>query len=180
MTTLITLEEAKQYLETEDGSRDALISALTESVSSAAEIFTGRFIIDRVIEEELHFFERAGQTLQLNFYPVKQIIKIIQNGVEIDAAQTSQDKEAGILIRKHEYFQGAVLVTYEAGLAANTADVPKDIKLACAQWIKYFLSSGAAVKTESLGDYSVSYAELCGGMPPSVSAILEKYKRYAV
>ncbi|MDR0291766.1 MAG: phage head-tail connector protein [Elusimicrobium sp.] len=180
MTTLIALEELKQYLEIDDGARDALLSVLIQSVSSAAEIFTGRFIINRVIEEELHFFDRAAQTLQLNFYPVKQIIKIIRNGQEIDAAQIAADKESGILRRQYDSFCGTILVSYEAGIAQSAADVPQDIKLACAQWIKYFLSSDPSVKTESLGDYSVSYAELCGGMPAQVAAVLEKYKRYGV
>ena len=180
MTTLITLEEAKQFLEIEDNARDGVLNALIQSVSAAAEVFTGRFIINRVIDGELHFFEHAAHTLQLNFYPVKQITKIVQNGEEVDAAQVKADNESGILSRRYDAFYGAVLVSYEAGLAADTASVPQDIKLACAQWIKYFLYSGAAVKSESLGDYSVSYAELAEGMPAEVSAILEKYKRYAV
>ncbi|MCL2887950.1 MAG: hypothetical protein FWF35_01355 [Elusimicrobia bacterium] len=180
MATLITLEEVKQYFETEDNARDGILNALIQSVSSAAEVFTGRFIINRVIDEELHFFERAERSLRLNFYPVKQIIKIIQNGQEVDIAQITADKESGILRRHYDSFSGAVLVTYEAGLSGDTAGVPQDIKLACAQWIKYFLSSDAAVKSESLGDYSVSYAELCGGMPAQAAAVLEKYKRYNV
>ncbi|MGB2579692.1 hypothetical protein AAIR98_001611 [Elusimicrobium simillimum] len=178
---LTTLEETKQYLGITGTEQDALISMLLESVSSAAEVFLGRFIISRIISEEAHFIEDKSKVLQLSFYPVEEVNMIMQNGEEISGEQFSINHNSGILHIKYGFFTGAVLVTYKAGLAENVDAVPADIKLAMWQWVKYLLNkSDGAVKSESLGDYSVSYAELQGAMPVSVLSILEQYRRYSV
>ena len=65
------------------------------------------------------------------------------------------------------------------GIAQNTASVPKNLQLAIWIWIQNLLAKqeSGIVKSESLGDYSVSYQDE-SSIPSSVRSLLEGYRRF--
>lgn len=175
-----TLANLKNFLgvSINDTSKDTLYELLIESCTEAAEKYLGRNIVARTITEEPH--DKQGSKtkyLQVRQYPITSITTILEDGQTLDSAILKLDKYNGI-IKKPTNWKGVVLITYIAGLAANTASVPKNIQLAIWQWVKEILSlqENCNIKGETLGDYSVSYYEE-HAIPTQVAMLLEGYKR---
>lgn len=179
-TAATTLANLKTFLgiSSNDTSKDALYELLIESCTEAAEKYLGRNIVARTITEEPHD-KQASKTkyLQTQEYPISSITTILEDGQTIDQAILKLDKYNGI-IKKPTNWKGVVLITYVAGLAANTASVPKNIQLAIWQWVKEILvlQESSHIKGETLGDYSISYCEE-NSIPTQVALLLEGYKR---
>lgn len=179
-TAATTLENLKSFLgvNTQDTSKDSLYELLIESCTEAAERYIGRNIVARTITEEPH--DKQGSKtkyLQVCQYPISSITSIVEDGQTIDTTILKLDKYNGI-IKKPTNWKGAVLVTYIAGLAQDTASVPKNIQLAIWQWVKDILNlqENCNIKGETLGDYSVSYYEE-HSIPSQVAMLLEGYRR---
>lgn len=175
-----SLGDLKTYLRipSSDDSKDALLNLLLESCTQAAELYTGRYIIARDIVEEPHDFDNVkSRYLQLEQYPVIKINSIMQNGETLDLSSVKTDMYNG-LIKNTSPWRGVVLVSYKAGIASCRADVPKNIQLALWRWIASILSEQEAggLKSETLGDYSVSYYDE-RQVPPASALLLESYKK---
>ena len=179
-TAATTLANLKTFLgiSAGDTSKDSLYELLIESCTAAAEKYLGRNIIARTITEEPH--DKQGSKtkyLQVQEYPITSITSIVEDGQAIDQSILKLDKYNGI-IKKPTNWKGVVLITYIAGLASDTASVPKNIQLAIWQWVKEILrmQESCNIKGETLGDYSVSYYEE-HAIPTQVALLLEGYKR---
>lgn len=179
-TAATTLENLKSFLgiSSQDTSKDSLYELLIESCTEAAEKYLGRNIVARTITEEPH--DKQGSKtkyLQLRQYPITSITTIFEDGQSLDPAILKLDKYNGI-IKKPTNWTGVVLITYIAGLAANTASVPKNIQLAIWHWVKEVLKiqENCNIKGETLGDYSISYYEE-HSIAPQVALLLEGYRR---
>lgn len=173
-------EDLKSYLRipAADTSKDSLLMLLLESCTLAAERYIGRYIIARSITEEPHdFYNVKSKYLQLEHYPVSSITSVMQNGENIDLSLIKADKYNGLL-KKAVPWRGVVLVTYNAGIAANYSGLPKNIRLAVFQWIAVLLAEqeNGGVKSETLGDYSVSYYDE-RQIPPTCAMLLESYRK---
>ncbi|WP_424244678.1 hypothetical protein Dip510_001939 [Elusimicrobium posterum] len=178
---LTTLQETKLYLKIDNDAQDELLTALIESLSSAMETYLGRFIIERNITDEPHYLEQDSRFINLDFYPVTEIYEISEDCEKTDLAKIKIDKQNGIIKKVYGRWGEAVLVSYKAGLAADTAAVPKDIKLAVWNWIGAIMSKNdGSIKAESLGDYSVTYNSEEFAMPPLCESLLENYRRHNV
>lgn len=179
-TAATSLENLKSFLgvNTQDTSKDSLYELLIESCTEAAERYLGRNIVARTITEEPH--DKQGSKtkyLQVRQYPISSITTIVEDGQSIDPTILKLDKYNGI-IKKPTNWKGAVLITYIAGLAQDTASVPKNIQLAIWHWVKEVLKiqEDCNIKGETLGDYSVSYYEE-HSIAPQVALLLEGYRR---
>ncbi len=175
-----TLEALKTYLKipAQDTSRDDLLEVLIESCTQAAESYINRYIVQRDITEEPHDAEASrSKYLQLAQYPVNQITAVLQNGEKIPLATLKIDKQNGIL-KKPSFWNGAVLISYSAGIAQNSASVPKNIQMAIWQWIAGILAlqDSNGLKSESLGDYSAAYYD-AQPLPLQVQTLLECYRK---
>lgn len=178
-----TLGDLKTYLKIseEDNSKDALLNLLLESCTIAAERYMGRYIVARDITEEPHDFENGkSKYLQLEQYPVFEISKIVQNGEEIAVSSLKSDKYNG-LIKKSTPWRGAVLASYKAGIADSQANVPANIRLAIWQWIAAMLceQESGGLKSETLGDYSVTYYDE-RQVPSSSAMLLDSYRKVSL
>ena len=180
ITAATTLENLKSFLgvSSQDTSKDTLYELLIESCTEAAEKYLGRNIVARTITEEPH--DKQGSKtkyLQAQQYPITSITSIIEDGQTIDQNILKIDKYNGI-IKKPTNWHGAVLITYTAGLAQNTASVSKNLQLAIWHWVKDILNlqENCNIKGETLGDYSVSYYEE-HSIPKQVALLLEGYRR---
>lgn len=180
LTAAISLEELKVYLKipSSDTSRDALLNLLLESCTLAAERYMGRYIIARDISDEPHDFDGLkSKYLQLEQYPIIEIESIIQNGENLDLSSLKSDNYNG-LIKKNTPWRGVVLASYKAGIAANQEEVPANIRLALFQWVGFLLSEqeSGGIKSETLGDYSVSYYDE-RQVPSACALLLETYRK---
>ncbi len=186
MSQLTSLTNLKSYLKISDTTDDVLLQSLIDALSNAIEKYLGRFVINTDITSEIYDCNVGVKSLQLNFYPVNSVIEISQtdddNDDPIDTDSLNIDNEAGILTRDDGYkFYGELKVTYNAGICADTASVPKDIQLALWQWIEnVYRKQQGNTKSENLGDYSISYFEANDPMPTSAKALLDVYKKVVV
>ncbi|ACC98637.1 hypothetical protein Emin_1085 [Elusimicrobium minutum Pei191] len=179
MTRLLTgLEEVKKYLNIGGETHDEVLQILVESLSSAVEVYLGRFVIERIIETEFHFFDRPSKTMQTNFYPLKEVFEITLNSEKINLSMFNVDRTNGIIRKIEGSFLGTVCINYKTGIADTIQNVPKDIKLALWHWIKHiYLKNEGNIKAETLGDYSVSYGEYNDSMPEITLDLLENYRK---
>ena len=179
-TAATSLENLKSFLgvSAQDTSKDSLYELLIESCTEAAEKYLDRNIVARTISEEPHDKQDSKtKYLQVCQYPITSITTIIEDGQTIDTTILKLDKYNGI-VKKPTNWKGVVLITYTAGIAANTASVPKNIQLAIWHWVKDILNlqENCNIKGETLGDYSVSYYEE-HSIPTQVALLLEGYRR---
>ena len=179
-TAATTLANLKNYLNVSasDTSKDDLFELLIESVTNAAEEYLGRYIVARQISQEPYDCTNSrSKYLQLKQYPVTTVTTIVEDGETLDTTTLKIDNSNGI-IKRPTFWKGAVLVTYTAGLAANTSSVPKNIQLAIWQWVSNLLNTkeSQGIDSETLGDYSVNYLEQ-NDIPNTVISLLEGYKR---
>jgi hypothetical protein len=118
--------------------------------------------------------------LQLEHYPVKEITEVKQNGAPLPPNAYKTDVQSG-LIKKQGGWSGLANITYKAGIAADAQSVPKNIQLALWQWVADILQmqETGSLKSESLGDYSVSYYDE-RQIPSSVALLLEAYRRVSL
>ncbi len=176
----LSLQTLKQYLNiaAQDTTQDDFLLTLIESCTQAAEAYLGRIIVARAVIEEPHDAEdNTSQYLQLNHYPAHSVQNILQDGIVINLKNIKLNKQNGIL-KKSGPWLGAVLVSYTAGLCQSTEETPKNIQLALCQWIADMLAQQqGGVKSESLGDYSVTYYDDAAPLPPSTQTLLEAYKK---
>lgn len=180
LTAATSLENLKSFLgiSAQDTSKDSLYEMLIEACSEAAEKYLGRNIVARTITEEPHDKQDSKtKYLQLRHYPITSITSLVEDGQTIDPTILKLDKYNGI-IKKPTNWKGVVLITYIAGLAQDTASVPKNIQLAIWHWVKDILTlqENCNIKGETLGDYSISYFEE-HSIAPQIALLLEGYKR---
>ncbi|MDD4005395.1 MAG: phage gp6-like head-tail connector protein, partial [Elusimicrobiaceae bacterium] len=85
--SITTLAAVKTFLKISDldTSRDGLLEALIDSVSEAAENYTGRLFVKRTVVEETHYCD--GSTLQLNHYPALSVSELEQGGETVNPAE---------------------------------------------------------------------------------------------
>lgn len=179
-TAATTLANCKKYLNiaASDTSKDELLELLIEAATTAAEDYLGRYIVVRQISQEPYDCTNCkSKYLQLKQYPVTALTTVIEDGITLDNSDITLDGPNGILKRRI-FWKGAVLVTYTAGIASATANVPKNIQLAIWLWVSCILNTQGAqgIDSETLGDYSVNYIEQ-NPIPSTVISLLEGYKR---
>ena len=179
-TSATSLENCKKYLNisANDTSKDELLELLIEAATNAAENYLGRYIVARQISQEPYDCTNSkSRYLQLRQYPVSSVTAIVEDGETIQVSGLTIDTANGTLKSKI-FWKGAVLVTYTAGIAANTASVPKNLQLAIWQWVSFILNTQGSqgIDSETLGDYSVNYLEQTP-IPATVLSLLEGYKR---
>ncbi len=179
-TAATTLENLKKYLNiaANDTSKDDFLELLIEAATNAAEDYLGRYIVARQITQEPYDCTNSkSKYLQLRQYPVTTITAILEDGETVDTSAVTADNTNGI-IKRSIFWKGAVLVTYTAGIASSTANVPKNLQLAIWQWISSILNTQGSqgINSETLGDYSVSYIEQ-NPIPRVVQSLLEGYRR---
>lgn len=178
--SITTLAAVRTYLKIAeaDTAQDGLLEALIDSVSEAAEKYTGRIFVKRTVVEETHYCHSS--TLQLNHYPVLSVTELEQGGDAMAAADYTLDADTGI-IDSAVPLDGLVSATYQAGIADTPADCPKDLQLAAWQWISALVASPTgSVSAEKLGDYSVSYFRDEDNIPPCARKTFDRYKNIAV
>lgn len=180
---IISLQEAKDFLQITTTATDALIEDYIDMVTAEIEAYCDRSFEAVTYTEVLHT-DRSKYDLstyyplntgdypiaiRLKQYPVQEIISIVDNITTISSSNYTVDNDNGLL-RFYEAisdYKEELVATYFAGYDSTTGStysMPNDLKLVAKQGVKvYYQNGGQAkqnqgnVKSKSLKDFSVSY-----------------------
>lgn len=179
---LVTLAGTKTFLGITDSSRDAVLEILINTASDYIEKRTGRKFSETDYEQETYDGTGTDQ-IQLKNYPVVAFTKLEVNNTsnnsdswsEIPESEYWVDTETGIITKTGAFvgsdFNSELAESlsdsifnsgknrYRATYSAGYESIPNDLKYACMSLVETLLysSGGKAIKSETLGDHSVSY-----------------------
>lgn len=171
MADLITLQEAKDFVDETSFDRDPYIEALVAEVSSAIETYIGGPVINAGYTDML---DGDGSTdLWLRYFPVVEVSEVTIDDAPVTDAVSY---ESGLLYRVGGWTSGRknVSVTYTAGRGAT---VPDDIKLAAQLLFHHIYKSYVVNVGGELGAYQALRVHSRAGWPPDVALILSRYRR---
>jgi len=182
---LATLEETKLFLGITDSSRDSLLEMLIGIATDYIEGETGRtFASTEYTNEE---YDGTGMNqISLRNYPVISFSKLEVNNTanntdswsEISDTDYWVDNQSGIITKTSAFLEFDTRSDsdeslsdtifhrgknrYRATFTAGYSVIPNDIKFACMSMTGnlLFSSNGKGIKSETLGDHSVSYDSL--------------------
>ncbi len=187
---LITVAELDEILQITIGDSD-LSDMLINIASDFIDNFANRSIISATYTDEEHDGNKENY-IYLKQYPVSAVSTVKRqdtyNNVVI-YTYTEYTEYLNYLDEGYVYLRGTMVeghknyrVTYTAGYLI--ADVPYDLKNACAQLagIVYYNKGTSGVKAESMGKYSVTYDKgnvSIMGIPVSedIAGVIMKYKK---
>lgn len=201
---LVTLDDTKTFLGITDNSKDAILTMMINMATDYIESQTGRRFVSTAHADE-EFDGTGTQQLPLKAYPVLTFTQLqvnnSSNNVEswstIDATNYWVDETTGIITKTDSFTdfvdtndEEALSDTpfqrgknrYRATYTSGYSIIPYDLQFACMSIVGQLFNtkSGAGIKSESLGDHSVTYqdiTEVNGGMRGGIlEDVLSKYR----
>lgn len=170
---LVTSSEVQTYLRLD--TVPEVLTQLIANISARIEAYTGRWFITRPAVDVLD--SGGGELLFLHHYPVQGTPTVTDLSTGLAVIDFTTYQAGGYLYRQGGWLPGRqrYKVEYTAGMCADTASVPADVKQACLEWIAArYTRPDPAVTRETIGDYSYS-ADEKEGMPANVRAALSLY-----
>jgi uncharacterized phiE125 gp8 family phage protein len=204
-TDLITLDEAKAFIKPTPVGEDALLSALIEAATESIEAWLqGTLVVQRTIAEQYeapHRWNRsywpsgwpsaggagASPYFFLRSRPIVSVTSIADpSGHSIPSTDYSIEKQKGVLLltqswqlpRGADAQRSYYLVTYVAGLVADTASVPERFKQAARLLVsRQFRTRQPGIESGRVGDLAVTYREpgsssSAGSLPNEVAVLI--------
>lgn len=183
-TDLVTLSEVKTALNITVTDHDSRLSALITNTSARILAYLQTAVVHETVTEK-HF--GGKKRIYLKKYPYVSDIAIIDGkGNTMPSTDYIIIAEQGILqhvgnwptAEEADGKIGRWSITFKAGLVANTAAVPADLKEACHLWVsRRFNRIDQSVRSKSVGDVSISYtaSDEADAIPPDVAALLSPY-----
>lgn len=172
MASLVSVEQAKQYLGISSSDQDALLEAMIEHISAEVERRCGRPFTRRSFVETI-LRARADAYVVLRQRPVLAITRVTDDatGAAIDPEDVVVDAEAGIVHLPQRVRQ--VTIEYDAGYDVTPPDVQGAVlAIVAAVWQDRTRSASQL----AIGDYRAAI-ELA---MPQVADILDRYPRDVV
>lgn len=202
---LVTLDDTKTFLGITNNTQDEKLKMLINMATDYIESQTGRRFVSTVHTNEE--FDGSGTfNLTLN-HPIVSFTQLqvnsnfdnSDNWQTVDSSEYWIDNETGIITKissfsdfDEENENGEALSDlgfqrgknkYRATYTSGYSTVPYDLQFACMTIVGNLLNSGAtggAIKSESLGDHSVTYQDInqsTGGMSGGIlEDVLSKYR----
>lgn len=170
--------------------KDFLINSASDFINN----FTNRKILKRTIESE-EYDGDGSFNLYLKQYPIISASEVLLWDAYNDEESYSYTEHTEYKLYLEEgyiYFRGRTSrghknyqITYVAGYAL--ADVPTDLKNACAQLsgLIYYNKGKAGIKSEAIGKYSVTYdkgdVKVLGiPVPDDIAGVIKQYRKINV
>lgn len=188
---LVTLDEAKEYLEVEGDGKDSILGGLVNAVSQTINSYCGRHFIRQSLTEYYDGPEDDCKLLTLNEYPIgavttihddPRIPPVFDTGTLVAVTDYQVDKAAGLIRRIYLPFCkgiGNVKVVYTGGYLIGS--LPADLVLAAKKMlaleytVKWKDVSRLGVKSISQGDRTTTYIE--DAIPKEIVQVLNRYRR---
>ena len=189
--TLTTAAAVKEWLNINGTGDDARIASLLGYASETIERFCRRSFLQAVLTES-HDGEGKGW-VEVNCPPIAGTPLVYDKGDDytldttehlIDAQDLATYANEGRIVYRDDFFEDEeqnVVIQYTGGYAAlcTASAFPSDVLMAAnvlvAGWLMRGKQGAAGIQTERLGDYSVTYQELAGSMPPECKALLDPF-----
>jgi hypothetical protein len=202
---LVSLDNAKVFLGINDNSKDELLKMLINISTDYIESQTGRRFVSAVHTQE-KYDGTGNQQLKLNAFPIITFTLLEVNNASdnssswntISSSDYWVDSDTGIITRTSTFLDFDESVDGEETLSETIFDrgknkyratyisgyftIPYDLQFACMTLVGQLLNTkaGSGIKSESLGDHSITYqdiTELTGGVKGGIlEDILSKYR----
>lgn len=180
---LISLETAKSFLGITNNDYNDLLNSIIAQSSDVIEkycdrTFTLTTYTDKVMDGS------GGYEQVMRQYPITAVSKIehkvCNTWSDLSNDDYDIDGESGIIVKDSVFMQGRL--NYRFSYTAGYSTIPNDLQLACCMLTSTIFSKrkGAGIKSESLGDHSVTFAEGADALSSDVKMILDKYKTMVV
>lgn len=184
-TAIITLAELKTYLKIGASTYDTELEQLIESASAMVENYISRCVVARAITNERHDMPYQGNIISLRNFPVT-VMPTVRSGADnssegstVDSTGYRVNKRTGVITFDYKFADDIAQyfsVDYTAGIAASTATVPYDLKMAAFLICANAYSNKSGLKSESMGSYSYTMGDLVGGLNSTVVELLGRYR----
>ncbi len=187
---LITLQDAKTFLNISDASYDGILSQLINGCSSWIAQHLGRELVSA---SRVHYFNGDGESdLILPFYPVTSITSIYEDSLRawdstslVDSDDYIISKQIGRVIctnNKSTWTPGNanIKVTYVAGYTVGV-DVPHGLRLAVKRIVQQHYVQGYTqgkmdLSSEGVGDATTTFRP--DAIPRDVMSMIEMFRSY--
>lgn len=182
---IATIEEVKTRLSITGSGDDAVLTQVVEEIDQAIKTYLDRNIESLAYDEYVDTSEGLNREKYFTKdFPIDDgSVTITDNGTEwVEGTNYDVDYINGIIFFHTLPSIGfkELRVQYTAGYSAEA--MPKDLKMAVinASCTLYNNRKQTGIKSESLGDYSVTYLDSnsTDGLLGDISNILDKYRRY--
>lgn len=191
---LVTLNDTKDYLGVSVNTDDDLIKRLINSATKMIENYCDRRFLSTAYSNERYSGD-GGHYLFLRNYPATSLTSIeYMTGdynspnweaydSEFYSIVTTDEKNGGVIYNDIPFYGGEnnLRVNYTAGYTT----IPEDIQQACLDLVSWFYKKRKThgIKSESLGDRSVTYFDIKGSSPITdlgLDEMLDPYKTFKI
>lgn len=201
---LVSLDNTKTFLGISDHTKDEKLKLLINMATDYIESQTGRRFVSTVHTQE-EFDGTGSNQISLKHFPVITFTLLEVNNssnntdswTTIDASNYWVDSDTGIITKTSGFIDFADTDDeetlsdtpfqrgknrYRATYTTGYSTVPYDIQFACMTLVGQLLNSAssAGIKSESLGDHSITYQDITqlnsGGTGGILEDVLSKYR----
>lgn len=178
MSDLLTLNDTKLILDVTDPTEQKLIKLLISAVSISIEKYCNRIFIQANYEE----IQDGDGTLDILVKnpPIGSVTEITEDDIVVSSDWYVIYADEGCIKRKDSgaWAKGIqnIVIKYSGGW--SQADLPKDLKWACLQWVhlmwKRKEDQRVGVSSWNFGDQSVSF--ITEEIPTQIKPVLDRYR----
>ena len=177
----VTIAETESRLDIAAGTEDAKLTLLIDAATDLVEKYCGRRFKQTEYSEEKYPGKNTNQIFLRNFPISEEVADAPTVLIDDEAVEVEEiDYKKGILELASIANEGLsnVKVTHKSGYA--DADIPHDLKEAVFLLVARSRNTGKStgISSESVGDYSVTYARVSGVFTADIKQILINYKRF--
>lgn len=184
MADLITLLEYKAYAGLNTPNQDTQLNIIIPSICEYVETYCNRKFKDHLVTPFTEVFSGKNYPLKLKHYPITQVLSVEESldfgGTYLPLAEYTSwvlDKEEGAIVQPTGTFAPGINrygVTYNYGFDT----LPKDLKLAIFDLVKYYMRNDMAVhsnKAPGTSQVQVDY-QTNAAIPAHIRRILDLYR----
>lgn len=189
---LVTLAEAKTYLNISDSTFDDLLNALIDYTTQSIESYCRRTWTQGSVTE---YFDGGGRDFAVSTPPIDSITTITdtEDSSVVDSDDYDYNPVAGLIYLSDtaptialygNSHWGEGRRRWEVVYVGGTDGAPSDVKQACLQWVSDIYNSRGTegMKSYKIGDISWTRDDVASqhGMPASVKMILDNHRIIAI
>lgn len=194
---MVTLIEAKQYLQLTGSTYDALLTSYIGYITATIETYLNNHITPLISVTSKRILNvNDNYVYDIGAFPVSGVI-LTNNGIPLIENETYfVDYESGLInfAGYPSFYSDTYLLNYTIGYAVE--DVPQDLKFVALKLIKSLFDSNSSssnsgsglkeVKSKKIGDFAVTYAgstettsqySIVDTALMANKSVLDKYKR---
>jgi hypothetical protein len=180
MADLTTLANAKQWLNVQTASDDALITRLISAASDYIQTWLNRVFAIAAYTEGRNGYDTDGMAVKN--YPITTVTSVLVDGISIPAATGATDSgyvvnepRTMIYLRGYRFTRGRMNVTlnYSAGFAL----VPNEIEQACIELVglRYKDRERIGITGKSMAGESITFSQK--DFSDAIQTTLTNYKK---